>query len=96
MFAPATPNPPFAGDAEGLADTAAVATLLQSGFDPYGAADFFSHLLYASLQGLTVDSALMTEFGLPNGISARSPSLVFSAASEYCKGWSSVSAASWS
>lgn len=86
-FAPATPNPPSAGDAEGLADTAAVATLLQSAFDPYGAADFLSYLLHASLQGSTADSAMMTEFGLPNGISARSPSLVlFSTASEYGKG----------
>jgi hypothetical protein len=54
-----------------LADAAAEATLLQAGFDPAGAADFYAHMVYANEQGLPVDSALKAEFGIPNGITAR-------------------------
>ncbi len=61
----------FAGDPEGLADAAGVGTLLAGGFDPGGAGDFYGRLLTASLQGLTIDSALKTEFSIPAGVSAR-------------------------
>jgi hypothetical protein len=65
------PSGPYAGDPEGLSDAAAVATLLQAGFDPAGAADFYSHMIYANEQGLPVDTALKLEFGIPNSASAR-------------------------
>ena len=65
------PSGPYASDPEGLSDAAAEATLLQAGFDPAGAADFYAHLVYANEQGLPVDNALKTEFGIPNGITAR-------------------------
>jgi hypothetical protein len=67
----AAPSGPFTGDPEGLADAAAEASVLQAGFDPSGAADFYSHMLYASIQGLPMDNALKTEFGIPNDIPAR-------------------------
>ena len=62
---------PYVSDPEGLADAAAEATLLRAGFDPAGAADFYSHMVYANQQGLPVDNALKLEFGIPNGITAR-------------------------
>ena len=61
----------FPGDPEGLSDAAAEATLLQAGFDPAGAADFYAHLVYANDQGLPVDIPLRSEFGIPDGITAR-------------------------
>lgn len=65
------PGGPYASDPEGLADAAAEATLLRAGFDPGGAADFYHRILYASTQGLPVDNALKTEFGIPNDIPSR-------------------------
>jgi hypothetical protein len=68
----AAPAGPYASDPEGLADAAAEATLLQAGFDPSGAAEFYSRLLYAHMQGLNVDPALLAEFGiLPYDVPAR-------------------------
>jgi hypothetical protein len=67
----AAPSGAYASDPEGLADAAAEAILLQAGFDPGGAADFYHRLLYASTQGLPVDASLKTEFGIPNDIPAR-------------------------
>jgi hypothetical protein len=46
--------------------------LIKSGLDPGGAADFFSRLLYASIQNPTsVSTSFRNEFGLPNGMPAR-------------------------
>jgi hypothetical protein len=61
----------YAGDPEGLADFSAMATLLEGGFDPGGAADFFGRLLYSMEQGLSVESSLRNEFALPNGYATR-------------------------
>jgi hypothetical protein len=65
------PSGPFANDAELLADSTAEATLLEAGFDPGGVTDFYARLLYADVQGLPIDSALRTEFAIPNGIPNR-------------------------
>jgi hypothetical protein len=65
------PSGPFAGDPELLADSAAEAVLLEAGFDPGGATDFYARLLYADVQGLPIDAALRTEFAIPNGIPNR-------------------------
>ncbi len=73
----AAPPGPYASDPEGLADAGAEATLLQAGFDPSGAAEFYSRLLYAHVQGLNVDPALLTEFGIPNSVPARLEALWF-------------------
>ncbi len=62
---------PFANDVEGAADAAAEFALLQAGYDPDGAADFYSRLLYGRTQTLGVDSSLQAEFALPNGIPGR-------------------------
>jgi hypothetical protein len=62
---------PYTNDPEGLSDASAEAALLQAGFDPAGAADFYSHMVYANQQGLPVDNALKAEFGIPNGVTAR-------------------------
>jgi hypothetical protein len=61
---------PFANDAEGAADALATLSLLRAGYDPYGAAEFYSHLLYATAQNLSVDATLQNEFGVPNSIPA--------------------------
>ena len=44
--------------------------LLRAGYDPYGTADFYSHLLYATVQNLSIDAGLQNEFGVPNGVPA--------------------------
>jgi hypothetical protein len=62
---------PYVSDPEGLSDAAAEAALLQAGFDPAGAADFYSHMVYANEQGLPIDNALKLEFGIPNSTTAR-------------------------
>ncbi len=61
---------PFANDPEGAADALAEFALLRAGYDPYGAADFYSHLLYATVQNLSIDAGLQNEFGVPNGVPA--------------------------
>jgi hypothetical protein len=59
---------PYVSDPEGLADAGAMAALMQAGFDPAGAADFFAHMVYANEQGLPIDNALKLEFGIPNTV----------------------------
>lgn len=61
----------FANNPELIADSGAAAVLLAGGWDPSGAADFFSRLTYANLQGLPVAPALRNEFAIPNGVAAR-------------------------
>jgi hypothetical protein len=62
---------PFANDVEGAADAAAELSLLKAGLDPYGGSDFYSRLLYATVQNLNVDNPLRAEFGLPSGVPGR-------------------------
>ena len=62
---------PYASDPDGLADYAAVVTLLKGGFDPNGIGDFFGRLLNATQQGLSVDSALRNSFAIPDGLPLR-------------------------
>lgn len=63
---------PFANDAEGASDVGGAFALLKAGLDPGGAADFFSRLLYASIQmPASVSASFRNEFGVPNGIPAR-------------------------
>ena len=65
------PSGAYANDPDGLADFAAMVTLLKGGFDPGGAADLFGRLLGATEQGLSVDGTLRNQFGVPNGLPSR-------------------------
>jgi hypothetical protein len=60
----------FANNPELIADSGAGAVLLAGGWDPSGAADFFSRLTYANLQGLPMAATLRNEFSVPSGVAA--------------------------
>jgi hypothetical protein len=63
---------PYAGmSMQQASDMYSLASMVATGYDPGGMADFYSRLYTANAQGLTLDSALLSEFGPLSQITSR-------------------------